>query len=455
MKQKYIFIALFFLSFLACKKQSPSSGVGFRARIINARTGDVLVSKNFLFIDADTLHIENENEIKGNIHANEEGLYFIYIYPEFQTVYLKPGDSLAFHINIEEFDESLSFSGSLGFENNLLMELYLLNEKESEHFYQADFQFTPDEFLKKIDSFSLAGQQLLNSYQKELKNTSPKYKKIVDLWQKSLEYDLKETYLFKHPDAKLPENYTAYHQVLQSELSDPNIIYMYAFAENYIRQKHQKNINNPQDWYRETAQIIKNEIGDTAFRDNLLVKYCYRYIKEKKPVENDFVTGYYFSHIQNPSFVDYCQQQIEKNRSLQAGNKYHSIDLIDTQGKISVSDSLFAGKKVLLSFWDLKRRKNFISNLNKLKKIQEKFPALEIIIINTDSGSFDEWLLQLPKDSGFKYYQSLHQADKPRIEPYHPAQVFLIENDTIKGSMLNMYATDFEHKIEELLDAEK
>ena len=447
MKPKYLFIAWILLLLSSCRQQPEQDKVQFRARIINARTDKVMVSRNFLFIDADTLYIQNENETKGKVCAPEEGLYFIYIYPEFQTVYLKPGDSLALHINIEEFDESLSFSGSLGFENNLLMELYLMNEKESDYFYQSDFRFKPDEFLQKIDSFAADTQQVLDNYRVELKNTTSRFKNIIDLWQKSLEYDLREAYLLKHPEEKLPANYTDYHRVLQSSLPDPNIIYMYALIENHIRRKNPRRGIPTGKWYRNTAGIIKEKVADPSFKDNLMVKYCYRYIKETKAPETDSVISFYFKHIQNQKYINFCQNKIRKNKRLQTGNKFPAMELTDKKGKKFISDSLFGDKKILLSFWELKRRKNFISNLNKLKQIKEKFPGLEIVVLNTDSGSFEEWLLQLPKDTGFRFYQSTRESQNARVSPYHPAQVFLLENDTIKLSMENMYSPDFEDKL--------
>jgi hypothetical protein len=332
------------------------------------------------------------------------------------------------------------------------MELYLINEKESEYFYKAHFQFQPDEFLSKIDSFSLYSQNLLHNYQKELKNTTSKYRKIIDLWEKSLQYNLKEAYLIRHPDADLPENYTAYHQILHSKLPDANIIYMYAFVENYIRRKLSGEISSPEEWYRKTAEIINKNISDNDFKDNLLAKYCFRYIKEKKIKQLDSITRLFFKHIQNPSYTNFCKQHIEKNKRLQAGNKFPSVELRSPQNQKKLSDSIFKNQKILLSFWDLKRRKNFISNLEKLKKIKEEFPKLEIIVLNTDSRLFDEWLLELPVDSKIKFYQISRTSDKEKISPYHPAQIFLIENNSIKKSMLNMYATGFKKELQKFIN---
>ena len=57
---------------------------------------------------------------------------YTFSHVEFQVFYLNPGDSLMLRVNTLEFDESLSFTGMGSKGNNLLIDLFLLNEAEIE-----------------------------------------------------------------------------------------------------------------------------------------------------------------------------------------------------------------------------------------------------------------------------------------------------------------------------------
>ena len=444
----FLYIIIFITLPYSCLSPQTEKHTQIRGKIVNPRTDMVIISRDFLNLNADTLPLHYENEIKGKVKCRREGLYFIAIYPEFQTIYLKPGDSLAFHINVDEFDESLSFSGSIGFENNLLIELFLQNEKESAYFYDRKFDFDTQTFLKKIDSFAQIKSNLIKSYQSELRHTGKRYRKIVNLYNQSLQYSLKEAYLRKHPDSKVQQDYENYCKILRQKLPDPNIIYMYAFADNYIERKiAQKKVhNNPV--FLEIGQTINREISDPEFKDNLLVKYCQRYIKETKTSQPDTVIKYYFKTIKNSLYINYCKKLIQKNKNLADGQNFPPVVVRDRHNQRKKITKILNGHQNLISFWDLNRRKNFISNLNKLNQIHQKYPEIRIIIINTNPDAFDEWLIQTPVNSDFTYLQMTRNDEINTVKPYHLAQVFLTDSTYIKQSLINMYEPQFQKKLE-------
>lgn len=452
MRIKQVILKLFLLLIVSsCIHKTQEVTTKIRGKIVNPKTDKVLISRDFLMLTADTLKLKYENKIYGEVKTPREGLYFIYIFPEFQTIYLKPGDSLAFHINVDEFDESLSFSGSIGFENNLLLELYLENEKESAYFYDHQFNFDAKTFLKKIDSFTAINKKLINSYQKELEKSDKKYREIIALYHNSLQYSLKEAYLKKHPDESIEKEYVNYCQTLHNPLPDPNIIYMYAFADNYIERKLQKNKDKNIETFLKIAQTIEKEIYDKEFKDNLLIKYCLRYIKSQKIFEKDSTISYYLSVIQNDTYKNYCKKLINKNKQIKNGKLFPNISVRNKQNKLYKLNEFLKDQKTLISFWNLDNRKNFISNLEKLEKIKEKHPKLQIIILNLNPQSQEEWMLQVPVNSKFMYLQLTREEDVHTVSPYHLAQIFLIDSLQIKNSLQNMYTTDFEKKLEEFM----
>jgi hypothetical protein len=450
MNKLFIFFSGLILLFSACRHTTGKSNITIRGKIVNPKKDYIIISRDFLRISSDTLWFSDENKVKKTININEEGLYFIEIFPEFQTIYLKPGDSLAFHINVDEFDESLSFSGGLGFENNLLIDLFLVNEKESEFFYQNQFKFSRKQLKQKLDSFAAIQNQLLTERQDEYTKTDRKFKKIIDLTCKSIHFSLTEEYLKIHPDSILNDGFSGNDKILRKELPDPNIIYMYAFADKYLERKIDLKKKRSNNLYYEIGKQINLEIKDKNFKNNMLLKYCYKYLKDNLITNSDSITNFYFKSFSNPMYVDYCNKIIDKNKLLQPGNLFPDLEIIDKKGHRHSLKSILK-KETLISFWDLNMRKNFISNLEKLKSIGSRYPALQILVLNINQDAFDEWILQLPRTKAFDFYQISSEEDANRIKPFHLSQIYLLQNDTIKLSMYNMYKPDFHKKLNKYL----
>ena len=428
-------------------RQAPTAKI--RGKIINPRTDEVVVSDNFWILQSDTLKLVAGNEVAGEVKVPKEGLYILYVFPEFQTIYLKPGDSLAFHLNVDEFDESISFSGGVAFENNLNMSVFLANEQESNYFYNRQFQFDLEKFLQKLDSFENIKQSLIDNYKKDLSRTTKKYQQILSLLNKSMYYSLKDMYAQKHPELKFSNDYFSYCSVLHQDLPDANVIYMYAFADSFLERKlkeYHTDIKNP---YLKISEIIDHEIFDTAFKDNLLVKYCSRYIKDYHLTKTDSVVHNFYQKIKNPVYKDYCNDLISRFKLMKAENSFPKTQYLTTQKTLISSDSLFnAGTKTLVAFWDLRYRKNFVSNLKKLQAYQKQYPDLQLVIINTNVGQFDEFLLQLPVSNHIRFVQAVDKKMIHQIRPLHLSQVYLLKADTIKASMRNMYEPAFEQKLQ-------
>jgi len=446
MKRSFLNIILgsLYLLFLgACHRQLQDTKVKIRGKIVNPETDKVIFSKDFLMLQTDTLPLLAENEVKGHIKVPEEGLYVFYVFPEYQTIYLKSGDSLNFHLNVDEFDESLSFSGSLGFQNNLLMNLFLTNEKESSFFYRSNFDLNLKDFNQKLDSFEHIKTKIIESYRNEFKHTDQKFKEITHLLNKSMFYNLKEIYAQKHRQQKLPASYFDYENILHQRLADPNVIYLYAFADSFLERKIKQNVSKNENPYLKIATLIDREISDPDFKDNLLVKYCNRYIIGHLMTHKDKIVKTFFDKIQNRTYKIYCEKLIKKNQIMQTGHYFPKLDFYTAQKNIIVSDSLFKNKKILLSFWDLKYRKNFKSNLKKIKRYQSNHPEIQFIILNINPGDFDDWILQLPDNQNITFLKLKDNSYLQQIRPYHLSQVYLLQNNKIIKSMTNMYQVNF------------
>ena len=452
--KKIYLIFILFTAFLTvkCHKERPET-VKMRGKIINPRTGEVVISRNFLLLQSDTLVLDAKNEMDETVNATEEGLYYLFIFPEFQTIYLKPGDSLAIHLNVDEFDESISFSGSLAFENNLLMDIFLINEKENDFFYNRNFQFDWRSFNKKIDSFEAIKNHLIEDYIEDYRKTSPHFKQILSLSKNSVVYNIKENYALKNSSEEFPDDYFSYRSVLHKNLPDPNIIFMNMFVNSFLKSRLNKACPQNENPYWFLSNIIDNEIVDKRFKDNILTKYCIRYINYFHVHEKDSIVNNFYSKIKNKIYKNFCNEMIANNKLMQSGNPFPADYFLTSKKHKILSDSLFKpDTKTLVAFWDLRFRKNLASNLEKLKEIQKHYPGLKIVVINVNVNQQDQWLLQKPDIAGINFVQATGKNYIQKVRPYSLAKIYLLEGKTIKVSKINMYKPDFDKELKKFYD---
>jgi hypothetical protein len=453
MKLSYLQILPILLLF-SCHyiSQERTNETKIRAVVVNPKKTDFYISKDFFQQDVDTLILDADNEVVKKIEISQEGLYLLHLFPEFQTIYLKPGDSLSMHINVDEFDESLSFSGGLGFENNLLIDLFLINEKQNTLYFKNRSVLTKKQLLKQIDSFALIKKDLLKEYDSELKNTSEKFKKIIDLYTKITAYSIKEDYISKHPNEKFSNKFLSHRNILKEPIVDHSIINLFSFVDAYFRNTiHHKN-KSKEEVHQLLIENCNKKIYDKDFRSVVLTRYCYEYISNYKMSREDTIIKAYFSLIKSDKNRKYCKKLIRKNMLLANNKKFPSVKLIDKNGNLILSDSLLKDKKTIVSFWDLYWKKSFNSNHKKIIDITDNYTDLQVVVLNKNFDEFSLWQEAIPKQSNFNYYQLMNEKDISLLMPYSYAQVYLLINDTITGSMLNLYDVSFTKKMKQSLN---
>jgi ribosomal protein S6 len=179
------------------------------------------------------------------------------------------------------------------------------------------------------------------------------------------------------------------------------------------------------------------------------MRYCYGYISNYRISKEDTVVKEYFSVIKSDKSKKYCKKLINKNRKLFKNKKFPSVELIDKNGKTMLSDSLMKDKRTIVSFWDLYRKKSFNSNLEKLLNLSKNYPKIQIVLLNRNYDEHEVWRRTIPKQTNVVFYQLKNKKDVMLLMPYSLAQTFLLKNDTIKGSMLNLYNVTFEKEFKQ------
>ena len=142
----------------------------------------------------DTLIIQDDGSFHSRIDVNKPKLMVFEHPPEYQTFYVKPGDSLSFRLNTFDFDGSLVFSGDSSEENNFLMDVYLMNEANND-LILSYYKIPADVFIDKTDSIKANRMRKL----RELHKKHHFSEDFMDIAKKSINYeyyDIRERYAF-------------------------------------------------------------------------------------------------------------------------------------------------------------------------------------------------------------------------------------------------------------------
>ncbi|GAA0870859.1 thioredoxin family protein [Gangjinia marincola] len=142
----------------------------------------------------DTAFLTDKGEFYFSLDLDSAGLYRFSHYPEQQNIYLTPGDSLKLRLNTIEFDETLQFSGTRAAENNLLINLFLVDEHNDDLILTL-YKKTPEEFEKISDSLSKQQFDRLTTLSQK-HDFDPGFTRLIsDLIQYETDY-FKERYFY-------------------------------------------------------------------------------------------------------------------------------------------------------------------------------------------------------------------------------------------------------------------
>ena len=149
-KKLVIFLQILFLSVLiGCNSGKKDTSIYFGGKIINPKSSHVILYSMDKVID--TFHLDSKNKFIGKFNNLNEGLYYFVHGNENQHIYLEPEDSLMLRLNTWDFDESLVFAGKGAERNNILLDCFLEDEKESNFFFNFN-KLEPNIFKSKVDS---------------------------------------------------------------------------------------------------------------------------------------------------------------------------------------------------------------------------------------------------------------------------------------------------------------
>lgn len=344
MKHLFILVCTLFTTNLYYAQSGP---VSIQGKITNNTAAKVIIhAPNDEKFELD---IDKNNEVKGIVNTSE-GIHKMHIGEEFTTIYLTPKSSLNFTIDLKEFDESISYTGMLASENNILAKQVLLEEDFNKG-NGANFKLNEKEYVKLTNDYFQKKSTLLSS---EKLNPSFKTKELNKAkfakYNQLLQYPSYHKYLTKDSF----EVSTTYYDFLKeidfndaANLKDENI----GIVEEYLSYNITKNKKGELDGVAHSIkkmEYLKSLISNEDIKAN----YLKTYFKSNLVYGDDPLAV-------GQAMVDATSKQelkieitefMNKLNTLSEGKPAPGFDLLSSGGK-NKSLASFKGKYVYIDVW--------------------------------------------------------------------------------------------------------
>ena len=419
----------------------------------------------------DTVLLDEDNRFAYYLEDVTPGDYKLNHYNENQTLYLNPGDSIIMYANTIEFDESLFFSGVGSQKNNLLIELYLLNEESSAILLSAN-DISPEEFTQIADSIYTDRLELLE-LKKENHEFSEDFVRYAEGVIKYENYDLRERYLYLvnryYPSQleALTDDFYLYRsqvdfndQVLQTTPS-----YLRFIGNYLINESLRLNPSHP----GVTPNINSSE--NIQQRINLIDS-----LTQLKPVRDqmfhDLGTLGMIMSTNREEMVGILTQLIRKGYGREERNVLRQlgyiqlaflpgvsvgiVPVITASGKQIGFDEVIS-KKSVLYLWSSYALEHSRKVHSIMAEYQQQFPEIDFIGMNIDVGETHRWretLIEEGLDSEFEYQLGRigELKEVHLLRNYLTKSVFLSSDGRVIIGDADYNSPDYAERLREFLE---
>ncbi|HIP49507.1 MAG TPA: hypothetical protein EYG92_11160 [Lutibacter sp.] len=437
-----------------CKVQTNDSSVYIGGEIINPHSSFVLIMQNETIVDS--IHLNADNTFGKRIHGLSSGLYSFKHGYEFQYIYLDPYDSIKFRLNTWDFDETIVFEGKGAAKNELLINLFLENEKEAKNFYSY-FSLEENEFLEKINLAYNRQKEQLNSLLNSESGLSKEFYHIANAAIDYPLYSLKELYPYYHKKS-LPndlfivsDDFYKYRKKIN--LNDTLLLdfhpyrsFVTTYLHNLAYHKNEGKINN-QEYYQIVLNLISEKIKNESVKNSLLQREIDYIFINKPEFINSKVLNIFYTNNTDSTTVSNFKQTILKKESLVVNSKFPDFEVVSVAGKNRRIQSITKNKNVVLYFWS----NNTVSNeyLNKrILYLTKKHPETTFVGINTDipTSQNNSCLSKLKN----QYYLTASSEGNKLISNKYPRAILINSNGNVSNSFTVLTSNCIDEQINEI-----
>ena len=466
MRQLLLLLVVTLLLYSCNEETKRNSSTSISGEIVNSNEPFIVLEKDGDFIDSISLSENGSFLYNFDEEKFKPGLYTFRHKPEGQVFFIEKGDSLLLRVNTHEFDESLMFTGNKAEENNFLMEMYLLNEKDND-LILSYYKMSPEKFSQKTDSIKAVRDSQLEKLKAEYDFSDS----FLSLARKTIDYeyyDLRERYAFlinKYFNEfrnKIPKDFFNYRKNVNFNDKDLQSYYTYQrFLDNYLKNKAIERCVDTKPtkecFNTESITNLKNRliISDSIFKiDNLRNRFISRFAKMQiNSAINEQQIDSTLQLLKSLDFPEDQYQELKQIGRLQknyfVGKKVSNAMLYNTNGeRIILQDIL--DKPTLTFTWSM-----YINNHTKMheriNELRNRYPEINFVGVNIDNDDEDTYNLWLKALNNFDYNKDFEVKIRNRGSEIYLYKNFLNkilltnENGIIEKANLNLFDPNFEN----------
>jgi len=456
---KYFFTLFSFLLLVSCHEQEEKKITHFGGQIINPKSDQVFIYKGEQLLDS--AYLNHNNKFLMELDSISLGLYKFKHGPETQYLYLEPKDSLLIRINTWDFDESLVFSGKGAERNNLLINLFLENEKEDKIFFN-NYHLDVDHFEIKIDSVLQQKKLLFDHFKEEMTENSPLFEKLVHAAIYYPLYRIKEAYPYQNKKVLNSKNYIQINpsfykfrktiDINDKELEDfyphrdylRTFLYHLAFEKQIVDgYKSAIDVNFMQATLENVKlEDVKNKflhqgIWYTLLDDNISVE-------EKNRAQRLF-----FDHCSDERQVDEIAQLIKASEKLPKGFKLPDVDLYLLNNDHQQLSEIIKNKSTIIYTWptDLNQIDNLAKRVNYLEK---KYPDYLFIGINSKNSEY-QWKNHIKTKKINPNHQYRVNTGNDWLDLNFTRAILIDRNGIVQNNLTHLSSGNFEKQLKNFI----
>ena len=381
-------------------EQTQQATTWIGGEIVNPKIDHVLLFRNEEVID--TIPLQDNNFFLYKSQELEPGLYS-FQHHEYQVLFLEPGDSLMLRVNTVDFDESLTFTGRGAAKNNLMIEMFLLNEQEDKlisNFYMLD----PAAFEQKLDSLKEQRLVLLGSYMSK-NEPSARFESLI---RANIDYDFyarKELYLsaaamnnLRSERDSIPGDFLAHRDSKDHGSCDIHAHYSYyrylnRLFDNLSYEQYSEQSGFDRNSFRHNylrMQLIDSLIEHEHLKNMMLRTNIGRYllIANDKQQEQNMVDLFLTANT-NEEHHQEIRRLAENAMKLTPSNTVPNVDLVGLDNTARDLHSIIR-RPTVLYFWSTESTNHHRNIHQRVSDLQSRYPTFEFVGINTGSD-YGKW----------------------------------------------------------------
>ena len=386
---KFKFFILFAIVFSSCKKEVKNNNIFLGGQIINPSSSYLILHKNNSTIDC--LLLDSNNFFQKKFNNLESGFYKIEHIPEYQTIFLEPGDSLWLRVNAVEFKQSIVYSGKGSSKNNFLIQNDISNEIENE-FLSSKYSLKNNLFSNIIDSLVL---QKKNQWKNmDSINNLSKYAQKVTMAAYVYNYaNLRERYAllrganWSQSEKKKYFKYRYFLNFEETDLSsfDPYIDYMlnYLSEQSLDSSNYYFKTKQNTDFNIKRLKIVENNIIGRELKNNLARAIAYDEILNfDNHSQHENFLQYYFAVNSNTRFLGEVLSLHNDIKKMNVGSILPRIFIQNSKLDTISSNEILNKKPTIIYFWSQTQMNQYRKTLKVIEKIKIKKPEYRFVGIS-------------------------------------------------------------------------